>query len=94
MGRMAASTVTGAPAVRAMRDDEFVAIATDRDPASRLDLALAAERASDEQVNTMATLGGGIVYVALSATRCRELLLPPQAALNDPARWRSRAGCV
>ena len=91
MGRMAASTVTGAPAVRAMRDDEFVAIATDRDPASRLDLALAAELASDEQVNTMATLGGGIVYVALSATRCRELLLPPQAALNDPARWQTSA---
>ena len=83
--------MTGAQAVRAMRDDRFIAIATDRDPASRLDLALAAERASDEQVNQMATLGGGIVYVALSATRCRELLLPPQAALNDPSRWQTSA---
>ena len=91
MGGMAASTVTGAHAVRAMRDDRFVAIATDRDAASRLDLALAAGRASDEQVNQMATLGGGIVYVALSASRCRELLLPPQAALNDPSRWQTSA---
>ena len=88
---MTQATVTGASAVRAMRDDEFVAIAADRDPASRLDLALAAGRASDEQVNTMATLGGGIVYVALSSSRCRELLLPPQAALNDPSRWQTSA---
>ena len=74
-----------------MQSGAFVVIAPDRVRGSRVDLAIAAEVASDEQINAMATLGGGIVYVALPAARCRELVLPPQAALYDPGRWQSSA---
>lgn len=43
----------------------------------------AAELVTDDAINFMAHHGSGVVYVALTGERCRELGLPPMAPEND-----------
>ena len=74
-----------------IRRGGFVAMAATRHPDAEVDLVLAGEYSDVEHVNTMATLGGGIIHVCLPASRCVELGLHPQAGPYDARRWQTAA---
>ena len=58
------------------RRGEFVIIVDDEDRENEGDLCIAAERITPEKVNFMARYGRGLICLALSEERCRDLDLP------------------
>jgi 3,4-dihydroxy 2-butanone 4-phosphate synthase/GTP cyclohydrolase II len=58
------------------RRGEFVIIVDDEDRENEGDLCIAAERVTAESVNFMARFGRGLICLALTEDRCRELDLP------------------
>src|SRR6266581_9534850 len=58
------------------RRGEFVIIVDDEDRENEGDLCLAAEKITPEIVNFMARFGRGLICLALTEERCRELDLP------------------
>ena len=58
------------------RRGEFVIIVDDEDRENEGDLCIAAEKITPEAVNFMATFGRGLICLALTEERCKELELP------------------
>jgi 3,4-dihydroxy 2-butanone 4-phosphate synthase/GTP cyclohydrolase II len=58
------------------RRGEFVIIVDDEDRENEGDLCLAAEKITPEAVNFMARFGRGLICLALTEERCRDLELP------------------
>jgi 3,4-dihydroxy 2-butanone 4-phosphate synthase / GTP cyclohydrolase II len=58
------------------RRGEFVIIVDDEDRENEGDLCIAAEKITPEAVNFMARFGRGLICLALTEERCRELDLP------------------
>ena len=63
-----------------LRDGKMVVVCDDADRENEGDLTLAAEFASRETINFMATHGRGLICSALSPERCAELELHPMVA--------------
>ncbi len=64
------------------RRGQFVIIVDDEDRENEGDLCLAAEKVTPEAVNFMAKYGRGLVCLALTEERCRELDLPLMVEQN------------
>jgi 3,4-dihydroxy 2-butanone 4-phosphate synthase / GTP cyclohydrolase II len=58
------------------RRGEFVIIVDDEDRENEGDLCIAAEKVTPDAINFMATHGRGLICLALTEERCRELELP------------------
>ncbi len=58
------------------RRGEFVIIVDDEDRENEGDLCIAAERVTAESINFMAKFGRGLICLALTEERCRDLDLP------------------
>ena len=58
------------------RRGEFVIIVDDEDRENEGDLCIAAERVTPETINFMAKFGRGLICLALTEERCKELDLP------------------
>src|SRR5688572_15403153 len=58
------------------RRGEFAIIVADEDRENEGDLCIAAERVTAESVNFMARFGRGLICLALTEERCKELDLP------------------
>ncbi|KAB2965674.1 MAG: bifunctional 3,4-dihydroxy-2-butanone-4-phosphate synthase/GTP cyclohydrolase II [Thermoanaerobaculia bacterium] len=69
-------------AARLFRAGQFVILVDDEDRENEGDLAIAAQFATPEAVNFMATHGRGLVCAALTAERCDELDLPLMVSRN------------
>jgi 3,4-dihydroxy 2-butanone 4-phosphate synthase / GTP cyclohydrolase II len=69
-------------ALEAYRAGEFVIIVDDEDRENEGDLTIAAERVTPEAINFMAREGRGLICLALTEQRCRELDLPPMVGEN------------
>jgi 3,4-dihydroxy 2-butanone 4-phosphate synthase/GTP cyclohydrolase II len=63
-------------AIEQFRQGRLVIIVDDEDRENEGDLAIAAEKVTPEAINFMATHGRGLICLALSEERCRELDLP------------------
>ena len=63
-------------AISQFRDGRIVIICDDEDRENEGDFAIAAEKATPEAINFMAKHGRGLICLALSEERCRELDLP------------------
>jgi len=63
-------------AVAHFREGRMVIIVDDEDRENEGDLAIAAEKVTPEAINFMARFGRGLVCLALTEERCRELDLP------------------
>ncbi len=63
-------------AIEQFRQGRLVIIVDDEDRENEGDLAVAAEKVTPEAINFMATHGRGLICLALSEERCRELDLP------------------
>jgi 3,4-dihydroxy 2-butanone 4-phosphate synthase/GTP cyclohydrolase II len=68
--------VTIQEAAELYRRGEFVIIVDDEDRENEGDLCIAAEKVTPEAINFMATHGRGLICLALTEERCRELDLP------------------
>jgi 3,4-dihydroxy 2-butanone 4-phosphate synthase/GTP cyclohydrolase II len=68
--------VTVEEAAELYRRGEFVIIVDDEDRENEGDLCIAAERITAEKINFMARFGRGLICLALTEERCRELDLP------------------
>ena len=66
-----------------LRDGKMVVVCDDADRENEGDLTLAAEFATRETINFMATHGRGLVCLALAPERCAELDLHPMVAHNQ-----------
>ncbi|MBK5258847.1 MAG: bifunctional 3,4-dihydroxy-2-butanone-4-phosphate synthase/GTP cyclohydrolase II [Thermoanaerobaculia bacterium] len=64
------------------RRGEFVIIVDDEDRENEGDLCLAAEKVTPEAINFMARFGRGLICLALTEERCRELDLPLMVEQN------------
>ncbi len=64
------------------RRGEFVIIVDDEDRENEGDLCLAAEKVTPEAVNFMARFGRGLICLALTEERCKELDLPLMVEQN------------
>jgi 3,4-dihydroxy 2-butanone 4-phosphate synthase/GTP cyclohydrolase II len=64
------------------RRGQFVIIVDDEDRENEGDLCLAAEKVTPEAINFMAKYGRGLICVALTEERCRELDLPLMVEQN------------
>ncbi len=62
-------------AVEAIRDGQIVIVVDDEDRENEGDFVTAAQNASPEVINFMATHGRGLICVALTEERCDELRL-------------------
>jgi 3,4-dihydroxy 2-butanone 4-phosphate synthase/GTP cyclohydrolase II len=72
-------------AVAALRRGEMIVVIDAPDRENEGDLLLAAEKATPETVNFMATHGRGLVCVPMLPGRLRELAIPPMTSTNsDP----------
>ncbi len=69
-------------AVEELRAGRFVVVVDDEDRENEGDLVLAAERVTPEAINFMAREGRGLICLALTGERCRELELPPMVEEN------------
>ena len=69
-------------AVEELRAGRFVVVVDDEDRENEGDLVLAAERVTPEAINFMAREGRGLICLALTEQRCRELGLPPMVEEN------------
>jgi 3,4-dihydroxy 2-butanone 4-phosphate synthase / GTP cyclohydrolase II len=63
-------------AVELYRSGQFVIIVDDEDRENEGDLCIAAEKVTPETINFMARYGRGLICLALTEERCRELDLP------------------
>jgi len=70
-----------------LRDGRMVILVDEEDRENEGDLVLAAEFATPENINFMATHGRGLICLTLTAARCAQLNLPPMVGAN-----RSRLG--
>src|SRR6201982_3876878 len=70
-------------AVEDIRDGRFVVVVDDPDRENEGDLVIAAQFATPETVNFMATHGRGLICLCLTAERCEELGLPPLTQRNE-----------
>jgi 3,4-dihydroxy 2-butanone 4-phosphate synthase/GTP cyclohydrolase II len=69
-------------AVEALRNGRMVVVVDDADRENEGDLCIAAEHASAQAINFMATHGRGLICLALPEARLRLLDLPPMVAAN------------
>ncbi len=65
-----------------VRQGRMVILVDDEDRENEGDLMIAAEKVTPEQVNFMAKHGRGLICLALTEEKVRELGLPPMAASN------------
>jgi 3,4-dihydroxy 2-butanone 4-phosphate synthase/GTP cyclohydrolase II len=76
-------------AIAELRAGRMIVLCDDEDRENEGDLVLAAELATPETINYMMTHGRGLVCVALSVDRCRdlglELMVPDQKEATQPA---------
>jgi hypothetical protein len=72
-----------------LRDGKMVVVCDDADRENEGDLTLAAEFATRETINFMATHGRGLVCLALAPERCAELDLHPMVAHRRASRLPS-----
>ena len=66
-----------------IRAGRMVVVVDDPDRENEGDLVVAAEFATDEAVNFMATHARGLICLCLTADRCEELGLPPMTQRNE-----------
>ncbi|MGD0199573.1 MAG: 3,4-dihydroxy-2-butanone-4-phosphate synthase [Bryobacteraceae bacterium] len=69
-------------ALEEIRAGRMLVVVDDEDRENEGDLTLAAEKATPEAVNFMASHGRGLICLALTAERCEELHLPPLSSRN------------
>jgi 3,4-dihydroxy 2-butanone 4-phosphate synthase/GTP cyclohydrolase II len=70
-------------AIADIRDGRMVVVVDDPDRENEGDLVVAAEFATDEAVNFMATHARGLICLCLTGGRCEELGLPPMTQRNE-----------
>ncbi|MDX6481895.1 MAG: 3,4-dihydroxy 2-butanone 4-phosphate synthase / cyclohydrolase [Gaiellaceae bacterium] len=70
-------------AIEDIRAGRMVVVVDDPDRENEGDLVVAAEFATDEAVNFMATHARGLICLCLTADRCEELGLPPMTQKNE-----------
>jgi len=69
-------------AIEAIKDGEMVILVDDEDRENEGDLMIAAEKVTPEVINFMATYGRGLICVAITEERARELDLNPMVVNN------------
>src|SRR5436190_23314564 len=83
--------MTGAPfsrieeALEDIRDGRMVVVCDAEERENEADLTLAAQFATPDAINFMATHGRGLICLALTGERCDELGLDLMAAKNESA---------
>lgn len=77
---MAFSTIE--QAIQAYRNGEMIIVVDDRERENEGDFLMAAEKATPERINFMATHGRGLICVALSQDRASDLKLEPMEQEN------------
>jgi 3,4-dihydroxy 2-butanone 4-phosphate synthase / GTP cyclohydrolase II len=70
-------------AIEDLRAGRMVVVVDDPDRENEGDLVVAAEFATDEAVNFMATHARGLICLCLTAERCEQLGLPPMTHRNE-----------
>jgi 3,4-dihydroxy 2-butanone 4-phosphate synthase / GTP cyclohydrolase II len=70
-------------AVEDIRNGKMVVVVDDPDRENEGDIVLAAQFATPEAVNFMATHARGLICLCLTGERCEELGLPPMALRNE-----------
>src|ERR671935_1653872 len=85
---MAASTETRPfatieEAIEDIREGRFVVVVDDPDRENEGDLVVAAQFATPDAVNFMATHARGLICLCLTGERCEELGLPPMTQRNE-----------
>jgi 3,4-dihydroxy 2-butanone 4-phosphate synthase/GTP cyclohydrolase II len=86
MSRVTTETRVFAPiedAIEDIRQGKFVVVVDDEDRENEGDLTIAAQFATPEAVNFMATHARGLICLCLTEERCDELGLPPMAEHNE-----------
>jgi 3,4-dihydroxy 2-butanone 4-phosphate synthase / GTP cyclohydrolase II len=84
------ATIPFAPVEEALDDlrrGHFVLVADHDGPDSYGDVLVAAEHATADAINFLATEARGILYLALTEERCEELLLAPMVHARESASW-------
>src|ERR1700739_1880910 len=69
-------------AIEHFRHGEMVIIVDDEDRENEGDLAIAAEKVTPAAINFMAKFGRGLICLALTEERCRQLELPLMVEAN------------
>jgi 3,4-dihydroxy 2-butanone 4-phosphate synthase/GTP cyclohydrolase II len=69
-------------AIERIKRGEMLILVDDKDRENEGDLVIAAEHATPERINFMATYGRGIICMPISAKRAQELALNPMAPEN------------
>jgi 3,4-dihydroxy 2-butanone 4-phosphate synthase/GTP cyclohydrolase II len=70
-------------AIEDVRSGRFVVVVDDEQRENEGDLTIAAQFATPEAVNFMATHGRGLICLSLTPERCDELELPPMTSANE-----------
>src|SRR6201981_4243096 len=70
-------------AIEDIREGRLVVVVDDPDRENEGDLVVAAQFATPETVNFMATHARGLICLCLTAERCEELGLPPMTQRNE-----------
>lgn len=89
MGAMVQQTATRTPfariedAIEDIRAGRFVVVVDDEDRENEGDLTIAAQFATPEAINFMATNGRGLICLCLTEGRCEELELRPMTERNE-----------
>jgi 3,4-dihydroxy 2-butanone 4-phosphate synthase / GTP cyclohydrolase II len=65
-----------------LRQGKQIVLVDDEDRENEGDLVIPAEKCTPEDINFMVTHGRGVICISLTAARCRELSLHPQADHN------------
>ena len=82
-GKSKAPFTTIEDAIEEIRRGRMVVVCDDEDRENEGDLVMAAQFATPEAVNFMATHGRGLICLALTSQRCDELDLNLMAAKNE-----------
>src|ERR1700758_5652998 len=70
-------------AIEDIREGRFVVVVDDPDRENEGDLVIAAQFATPEAVNFMATHARGLICLCLTEERCEQLGLPPMTQRNE-----------
>jgi 3,4-dihydroxy 2-butanone 4-phosphate synthase/GTP cyclohydrolase II len=70
-------------AIEDVRQGKFVVVVDDEDRENEGDLTIAAQFATPEAINFMATHGRGLICLCLTEARCEELELRPMSERNE-----------
>src|ERR671936_814341 len=70
-------------AIDEIRAGRFVVVVDDPDRENEGDLVIAAQFATPDSINFMATHARGLICLCLTAGRCEELGLPPMTPRNE-----------